>query len=43
MPGYGRVCVRVCAYVYRRGTGGMGEGLRERDEFGESTVREGVT
>lgn len=39
MPGH--VC--VCAYVYRRGSGGMGEGWRERDEFGERTVREGVT
>lgn len=36
----------VCVYVHMcigGGTGGMGEGLRERDEFGESTVREGVT
>lgn len=36
-----QLCVCVCSYW--RGSGGMGKDCRERDEFGERTVREGVT
>lgn len=32
----------MCVFILE-GVGGMGKDCRERDEFGETTVREGVT